>query len=526
MTPRSLLSGYPIVLTAGRALMARYRYGLGSGYASMFPRNLFPQFMAKYIFQLASDENGRMKMAQLGLCKVEAALLAAGFSRKEVIIANPEKLDRVVGAKTRVVGIGTLDPMGLAFGAKVTEFTLRQFHLPCQPSIMSAEFQRVLNTPIIRQLQQQGQLQVIVGGPGVWQIADNGLQEALSIDCIIDGEAEGVVGDLFKSALRGERVPQRVEGKPQDVVHIPAFVTASRCGVVEITRGCGRNCRFCAPGLQKFRSFPLKQILAEIGVNRQSGIEEVSLQSDDFLRYGSSILRPARKPLLLMLQAVKEVAGKKFGVSFVSAASILQDEQLLADVAELMELGGSRYSTIEMGIETGSPRLLAKHMPGKAKPFPLKEWSDIIEAAAQALHDHNWIGCFSLIIGLPEETSEDILRTMELVDRIKHLNCVITPVVFVPAGQLRKRRFQTYERMTPEQWALFQQCVDQTLSQAVLWLGRTTDPLVQRFMQYAVNPIFQFSAKLFRKRWQKRIRQLGWSLPTLSNLAHQESGTM
>ncbi len=505
--------GYPIVLTAGSALMANYRFGIGSGYASMFPIDFRPFWKILGIFQLSSDRAGRMKMAQLGVSKVEAALLASGFTRDEVIIANPEQLNRVVGPATRVVGIGALDPIGLAYGAKVTEFTLRQFHIPCRHSIMSAEFLRVVRNSSIQERRQSGQLKVIVGGPGVWQIADTGLQGHLGIDCILEGEAEGAVGNLFRRALAGEQLPRRVQGKPVSVEEMPKMATASRCGVVEITRGCGRGCHFCVPGLLKFRSFPLEQILADIRVNEQAGIREVSLQSDDFMRYGSTSLKPARKHLLRLLNAVKEVAGTKFGPSFVSAATILQDEKLLEETSEIMELGGSRYSTIEMGIETGSPELLAKHMPGKMKPFKMEEWSDIVVGAAKALHENNWIGCYSLIIGLPGETSKDVVRTMELVDRIKDYNCVITPVIFVPAGRLRRSTFQTFDRMSPEQWALFQQCIEQTLENAILWLGRVSNRLVNLFMKVIIHRLFMFSAGLFRKRRYKLLRKLGWRFP-------------
>ncbi len=506
-------TGYPIVLTAGTALMANYRFGIGSGYASMFPVDLRPFWKMMGIFQLPSDKAGRMKMAQLGIGRVEAALLASGFKRDEVIIANPQQLDRVIGSATRVVGIGVLDPIGLAYGAKVTEFTLRQFHIPCRHSTMSAEFLQVIRNSIIQKRRRLGQLKVIVGGPGVWQIADTGTQERLGIDCILEGEAEGAVGDLFRLAQKGKPIPRRVQGKPVSVEEMPRMVTPSRCGIVEITRGCGRGCRFCVPGLLKFRSFPLEQILADIRVNERAGIREVSLQSDDFLRYGSTSLKPVRKPVLQLLQAVKEIAGTKFGASFVSAATILQDEKLLEEVGEIMELGGSRYSTIEMGIETGSPELLAKHMPGKMKPFKMEEWSEIVVEAANVLHENNWIGCYSLIIGLPGETSKDVVQTMELVDRIKHFNCVITPVIFVPAGRLRRSTFQTFDRMTPEQWALFQQCIEQTLENAVLWLGRVSNPLVNLFMKAVVHRLFMFSAGLFRKRRYKLLRSLGWRFP-------------
>jgi radical SAM superfamily enzyme YgiQ (UPF0313 family) len=229
------------------------------------------------------------------------------------------------------------------------------------------------------------------------------------------------------------------------------------------------------------------------------------------MRYGSRGLKPEREPLLTLLNAVKEKAGNRFGVSFASVASIMQDERLLEESGEILGLGGDRYSTIEMGIETGSPRLLSKHMAGKVKPFKLHEWPDLVESAAQALHDCNWIGCHSIIIGLPGETSDDIMRTMELVDRIKDLNCVITPVVFVPAGRLRRSGVFTYEQMTPEQWALFLQCIQQVLNHLHLWVGRVSDPILSAFMDTIVRRIFSLSASFLGLRWRRKLKQLGWS---------------
>ena len=328
---------------------------------------------------------------------------------------------------------------------------------------------------------------------------------------MVEGEGEAVAPELFRRAVAGESLPRRVQGRPLPAEKVPLLRTPSRCGVVEVTRGCGRGCRFCVPGLLRFRSFPLDRILEEIELNRRAGIREVSLQSDDFLRYGSKTLKPERESVLRLLRAVRRVAGDRFGVSFVSAASIMQDPHLLEEAAEILGLGGSRYSTIEMGVETGSPRLLRLHMPGKARPFPVGRWPELVVEAAGLLHDLHWIGCFSLIIGLPGETPDDVMRTMELVDRIKDLNCVITPVVFVPAGGLRRRRRQTYEGMTSEQWALFLQCAEQTLRHATLWVGRTPSPALSWIMRVAVHRLFNFAAGLLRRKLDRLLRQLGWN---------------
>ena len=45
--------------------------------------------------------------------KIEAALLANGFSRDEVIVAHPEHLDKVISSDTKVLSISANDPLGI-----------------------------------------------------------------------------------------------------------------------------------------------------------------------------------------------------------------------------------------------------------------------------------------------------------------------------------------------------------------------------------------------------------------------------
>ncbi|MGI8639029.1 MAG: hypothetical protein ACR2MG_03660 [Pyrinomonadaceae bacterium] len=104
-------------------------------------------------------------------------------------------------------------------------------------------------------------LKVIVGGPGSWQIEKKNLQDEWNIDCIVDGEAEDFILDLFERAVRGESLPRKVEGKSPRMEDIPTTRNRSTFGVVEVTRGCGRGCQFCSIALRKGRSLPLEHIL-------------------------------------------------------------------------------------------------------------------------------------------------------------------------------------------------------------------------------------------------------------------------
>jgi radical SAM superfamily enzyme YgiQ (UPF0313 family) len=491
-------SSFEIVLSADRALMSHYYNFSGLGFASALPYNLFPSLVTDHYFPLESDGQGRMLAAQLGICKIEAALLDYGFSNDDVIISDPTKLDLTIGPRTKAVGIGVLDPLGLSYGAKVVSFMLRRLGLKCKESIMSKSFQKLMANPALRRYDPK----IIVGGQGVWQIVDSGMQEKLGIDCIIEGEGEGVVGRIFEKAVRGEDLPKIVKGEMVPPQNAPVIRTPSRCGIVEITRGCGRHCMFCAPGTLSFRSFPKEKILEEIRLNVKSGIRGATLQSEDALLYGSDGSRPNPEAVLDLLKSIRTLDDEELGVGFefFSVSSIIQNPKLVEDMSEFLGLRGNNYSVVEVGVETGSSRLLSKYMPGKVKPFKISDWKDMVLSSAKLLHSNNWRVCYSFILGLPGETEDDVLKSLELVDELKPYNCVIVPIVFMPAGRLRRREDFSFELMTEERWELFRTCIEQTLSKAPSFLD--SDSTGKKIRNTLVQTLFYLGI-LRMRRWTK-----------------------
>jgi hypothetical protein len=83
--------GYKIVLTGDRSIMSDYGGETIIGFTSALPENWIRGFVEKRLFPIHSDSEVRMKVAPYSLCKVEATLLEHGFSRDEVIIADPRK---------------------------------------------------------------------------------------------------------------------------------------------------------------------------------------------------------------------------------------------------------------------------------------------------------------------------------------------------------------------------------------------------------------------------------------------------
>jgi radical SAM superfamily enzyme YgiQ (UPF0313 family) len=57
------------------------------------------------------------------------------------------------------------------------------------------------------------------------------------------------------------------------------------------------------------------------------------------------------------------------------------------------------------------------------------------------MHDNKLCPAATLIVGLPEETEADIIKTMELVDDVSDCRILIVTLFFVPFGSTNKQGF-------------------------------------------------------------------------------------
>ncbi len=438
----SPLNGREIVLTGSTALMSDYGGSPLWGFASALPEEFFPSPIDRRLFPTTSDRYGRARVAPLALCKVEASLLQDGFTRDQVVIADPRRLDQVIGPDTKAIGLTTMDPLGVSFGSGIMYVLMRLMgYQPKGRSYISRSFFRVLEHPAVKQYRPK----VIVGGPAVWQFLDLTNPREMGIDCIIEGEGESVVQEVFRRAVSGQELPPIVHGRPRPADEIPSIVTPSIGGIVEVTRGCGRGCRFCHPTLLAFRSMPLELIEKEVQLNIDHGAPTICLHSEEFFRYGVRGLTPDPEKVERLLQRVYRLTKDEvfLETDFTAAATVMTKPEVVPLAAEYITRG--RWSYIEMGIETPSPRMIVKIMPGKVLPFRPEEYGEVVEQSIGLLNDHQWIVCATMITNMPGETEEDVVEALELVDRLKDAKALIHVLPFIPMGALRGGPQTIYE---------------------------------------------------------------------------------
>ncbi|PMP60442.1 MAG: radical SAM protein [Caldisphaera sp.] len=444
--------GPKIVLTAEGATASETFGSTVAGFISALPDNYISSIISKFYFGVKNKKGIAFK-APYGLSKVEASLIYSGISREDVVIADPNNLDKIIGNDTRILGIYVMDPLGLSFGSGITYWILKLAGLPYQGiPYIARSFLNILINPSV--LKHRKHLKIVVGGPATWQLTDTGFNKKLGIDVVYEGEFESKGPALFKDILNGRDVPKIVLGGAANLNDIPTIITPSNGGLVEITRGCGRGCSFCTPTLSgMIKSFPFEgHIDKEIKVNIEKGkTKDIDLHSEEFFRYGAKGIDPEpEKVIELTKKAYKLVKsyGDDYTIStnFTTAAVVVESPKMVYEVADYIN-EGNRWTFIEMGIESGSPRIIKRLMAGKAKPFTPEQYPDIVEESIGILNDNRWVVVGTMILNLPGETDDDIIKNLELLDRLKKLKVITWPLPFIPMGALRHRDFTILDKM-------------------------------------------------------------------------------
>jgi radical SAM superfamily enzyme YgiQ (UPF0313 family) len=311
---------------------------------------------------------------------------------------------------------------------------------------------------------------VVAGGKAAWQLADEATMDKLNINYVHLGEGEITIPQMFKSILAGEELPRIVTGVSPRVEQIPNITGATIHGLVEIGRGCGRGCAFCTPNVLRVMHKPIDHIEKDVITNAQAGQSSILLHSEDVLRYGATGMVPDTERVLELFTRVASVGGvDDIATSHVALASVYHNPGLISALAEMCssKLGQDWIGT-QTGLETGSVRLLARYMKNKALPSSIEKWHEIATQAFGILDDNDWVCAATMINGLPGETTDDVIKSIELVEELKSIatKSLIIPMNFVSmrGSSLDCKETFTVKKMTREHWQLLGECLDHDLN--------------------------------------------------------------
>ena len=482
-----------IVLTCDRTLMSTYHKNEFLGFSTCAPPNFVPDWLYRYLFfPDIKTKNGIPEGAPYGLRKVEAQLLKEGF---EVVTASSKHIGRFL-PQANVLGIHVMDPFGLG-PASTTLATLFK-----KEPFLARHFRALLKNPEVLAAKKRG-LRIIIGGPGAWQFKFRPeFAEQNGIDCIVEGEGEKVLARIFNSALKNELMPKHYEitvSEAPKLEDIPDIVLPSINGLVEIGRGCCRGCEFCNVTSRPLRWYPVERIMREITVNIEKGKNKgCCLHGEDVMLYGSTTVVPNDERLVKLHENVMAKI-ESLSWSHCSLAAVVAKPKLFAQISELV-LAKQAWWGAEIGIETGSPELAKKIMPAKALPFKPEQWPEVVKQGMGLMHDNMLVPAATLILGLPEEHEEDLLKTLEIIDELKGFRSLIVPLFFVPLGRLKREDWFKETALTDLHRQLLVQCAEHDFK----WMDNLMD-ITFRGKWY--SPAARAGYKVFAYVAKRKARQ-------------------
>ncbi|MEM2430233.1 MAG: radical SAM protein, partial [Nitrososphaerales archaeon] len=293
-----------------------------------------------------------------------------------------------------------------------------------------------------------------------------------------------------------------------DAESIPCIVNPSAHGLVEVMRGCGRNCEFCDVNLRRVKYFDIKKVIEEILVNVRGGNGRVWAHSDDIFSYKIENRRefiPNRDAICDLFKAIMSTPGVfHCNPTHGTISAVVADPKMIVELSKILKAGPNHWIGIQSGLETGSPTLMRKYMPTKAKPFSAEEWDDVIYEGTKILNENYWFPAYTIIMGLPNETEEDCWDTIRLIDRMEKklpeelgekAHFTVTPISFVPIGILKNEKFfDVSKELNEARWCLIYRSWRHIALEAERYLPKalSINPL-QRFI---LSSLMSYGAKI------------------------------
>lgn len=257
------------VLISDTTLTHEYRNFPLLDFLSCAPSNSLPRFVYSYLKGNAKPplSNGSASVAPYSVRKMEAALLQ-NYRSEEVAVPHEDYLEEFVGPDTEVIGVSTMDPLGL--GPLTMSFAML-FGSGYVPYVR-LEFEALIARVNRARKSAGGKAKLVIGGPGVWELTvmPEAMNE-LGIDYAFQGEADDIASDLFGQISSGtmsnnmlfegfqsfdegyhkfwsnhQKFISRRQFSKQfpKLEEIPEIRHPATKGLVEVMRGCGIGCDF------------------------------------------------------------------------------------------------------------------------------------------------------------------------------------------------------------------------------------------------------------------------------------------
>lgn len=190
--------------------------------------------------------------------------------------------------------------------------------------------------------------------------------------------------------------------------------------VVETSRGCVFNCKFCSITQvygNSFRKYPLSRIIADLKNIKERGTRAVFF-ADDNITYDISHFRSLCKAI------IDERLNDIFYTTQATALGIANNPELVSDMRR------ANFKSVFVGFESMDPASL-HNLKKPTNP-------DINQKAAELLKKNGIAVIAGIIVGYPNDTAESIQQNFRLLRKLKPDGIVAQFLTPYPKTALRE----------------------------------------------------------------------------------------
>jgi radical SAM superfamily enzyme YgiQ (UPF0313 family) len=455
------------------------------------PSGIVPEVLYSFLKgRRTPDDDGRAVLAPYALRKLESAMLKR-HKREDVVIAHEDFAASFIKDDTEVVGVYTMDPLGL--GPLTMSFSV--LFGDGSKAWARVEFERLMRR--LDRARRGKKAKVVVGGPGVWELTVMPeVMDELGIDLAFQGEADDIINEVLediasgaiydsgyfqgfqsfdatfqKSWVKHDRFVTRLRSSKQfpTLEDIPLITGPTVKGLSEVMRGCGIGCDFCEVTLRPIRYYTNEMVQREVEVNARSGKKSAWLHTDEIFAYQHGPhYTPNGDAIKGLFSAVMSVKGIAYVNPTHGRISVPAGyPELVREISSVLRAGPHKWIGVQVGLETGSDRLALIHMPNKTLPLkigPDGSWQQIVAEGVRAMNRAYWRPAFTVQVGQMAETPDDNWETVAMVNRLSNMEVgalpsefTVTPMQNVPLGRIKSRAF-TPEMLDESQLAVYYAC--------------------------------------------------------------------
>lgn len=229
-----------------------------------------------------------------------------------------------------------------------------------------------------------------------------------SIDIVMGNQNIGKIPSAIEKIESGDYKHVIYTGDEDELPpRLDAEFDSSITASIPITYGCNNFCTYCiVPYVRgRERSVPMNQILDEVKTFIEKGYKEIMLLGQNVNSYGNDL--KTGENFATLLQNICDIEGD-FLIRFVSP----HPKDFGDDVIDVIAKNKKIARCLHLPLQSGSTRVL-KLMNRK---YTKEEYIALAEKIKAKVPDVALTA--DIIVGFPQETEEDFLDTLDVVDKV------------------------------------------------------------------------------------------------------------